>query len=221
MLAVALLAHEAGGTVALAQEWFLDLPGSVARDVSKDNLARTLVTRKLAAVVHDVGLGRPTTWLELNDGCRDLSQTLIGKTDNCDILNCEVSLQEVLNLNRIEVLASCDDDVLLAVDEPIEAFVILLRHVTRVEPAVDERLGRRLRVVVVASHEARTLDAQLADFTLTHLMAVFTHNLALPAVSRYANGTHVIDVLDTQVHTPKDHSSCRSRDAERLPSSAG
>ena len=61
--------------------------------------------------------------------------------------------QDVLHLGAVDVLAAGDDHVLLAVDDPDVALVVLTNQVTGVEPAAGERLGGGLRVVPVARHQ--------------------------------------------------------------------
>ena len=114
-----------------------------------------------------------------------------------------MSRQEVLDLHGIQVLAAGDDDVLLAVNQEIEAFLVLLRHVARVQPAVLEDLCRSFRIMVVTFHNAGALHAQFAHGALLHFLIVFVHDLALPAEARHADGAHLADVLQPQVHAAR------------------
>jgi hypothetical protein len=61
-----------------------------------------------------------------------------------------VLVQHLLDLARVDVVAAADDEVLLAVDDEQVAVVVGVAEVAGVEPAVLERLRRRLGLVVVA-----------------------------------------------------------------------
>src|SRR5207237_795058 len=67
------------------------------------------------------------------------------------------------NLGAVDVLAAGDDHVLLAVDDPDIALVVLADQVAGVEPTAFERLGGGLRVVPVAGHQRRRPVDDLAD----------------------------------------------------------
>ena len=71
------------------------------------------------------------------------------------------------------------------------------------EPLPAEHGGGGLGVVVVAPHDAGPLDAQLAHLALGHGLALLVHDLHLPAVSRNADGTHLVDVIHPQVDTAR------------------
>ena len=172
----------------------------------KDDLARALVARQPQAELLDVFLrdGRGVG-LELDDGARDLAQALVGDADDGDVLDGGVAHEVVLDLDGVDVLAAHDDDVLLSVDEPVEAVLVLARHVAGVEPAVDQGLGGGSGVFVVAVHEAGALDAQLADLASLHLGALLVDDLALPAVAGHADGAHVVDVVHAEVDAARAH----------------
>ena len=62
-----------------------------------------------------------------------------------------IVFRRALEVGRADVLAARrDDQLLLAVDDPQVAVVVEHTDVARVQPAVDEGLGRLLRVLVVA-----------------------------------------------------------------------
>jgi hypothetical protein len=69
----------------------------------------------------------------------------------------------VLDLDRGDVLAAPDDDVLGAVLDQDVALLVDDGHVAGVEPAVADRRGRGLRVLVVAVHDGVRADDDLAD----------------------------------------------------------
>ena len=69
----------------------------------------------------------------------------------------------VLHLDRGDVLAAPDDDVLGAVLDQDVAFLVESGHVAGVEPAVADGRGRCLRVAVVALHHHVRPDHDLAD----------------------------------------------------------
>lgn len=69
------------------------------------------------------------------------------------------------------------------------------------EPFILERLCRDSGVLVVALHEAQTLDTELADSALLYLAAALVHDLGRLAVAGHADSTHMVDVPEPQMHT--------------------
>ena len=139
--------------------------------------------------------------LELDDGAAHLAEALVGDADHGHVLDGGVSREEVLDLDGVDVLAAHDDDVLLAVDQPDETVIVHARHVAGEEPTIVQGLLGGLGIVVVAAHDAGALDPQLAGLALRHLGTLgIGADLALPAVAGHADGAHVIDVLEAQVH---------------------
>ena len=65
-----------------------------------------------------------------------LTETLVGRGDDGDLGHAREAQDLLLDLERADVLASPDDDVLLAVDDGEEALVVEDADVTRREPAV-------------------------------------------------------------------------------------
>ena len=136
--------REGRTAVDLTQLGLLDLSGGISRHRSKDVLARALVAGQLLAELLELGLGLLLPRLELHHRQAYLAQALVGHADDRHVLDGVVSAQEVLDLHRVDVLATGDDDVLLAVDQPDEAVLVHLGHVAREQPAVLEDLGRGL-----------------------------------------------------------------------------
>ena len=131
------------------------------------------------------------------------SQPYPGQANDGHVLDGGVGGEKVLDLHGVEVLAAHHDDVFLAVDQPVEAVLVLARHVAGVQPAVDEGLGRGRGVLVVALHEAGALDAELADLAGRDLGAILAHDPAAPAVTGHADRAHVVDVLQAEVHAAR------------------
>ena len=144
--------------------------------------------------------------LQLHDSAGNLSQPLIRKADHGHILDIRICCHEILDLHGIEVLAAGDDDILLAVHKPEEPVLVLARHISRMEPSILEGFCRSSRILVVALHEAGTLDAELADAALGYFVSCLVDDLCLPAISRHADRTHMVDVLESQMHAAR---SCR------------
>ena len=70
--------------------------------------------------------------------------------------------EALFDLDAVDVLAAADDHVLGPVRDVQEAVLVQVADVTGVEPAVAERLGRRLRVVEVAVHHRLVAQAHLS-----------------------------------------------------------
>src|SRR5207249_3990676 len=83
--------------------------------------------------------------------------------------DARVLVQHVLDLSRPDLVARGDDQVFLSIDQVKPAARVPLAHVTRVKPAVANRVGGLLRLAPVAGHHHRPLDQALADRKSTRL----------------------------------------------------
>ena len=102
----------------------------------------------------------------------------MGQADDGDVLHRVVGEQRGLHLAAIHVLAAADHHVLLAIDHVVEALGRAIAEVARVEPAVGEGLGRRVRAVPVAGDDVRPAHPELADaaaFDITSLVVDDAH----------------------------------------------
>ena len=68
-----------------------------------------------------------------------------------------VTSEKVLYLYRIQIFAAAYDNVFLSVNKVNKAVLVLLSHISGEKPAVLEGLSRRLRISVVAGHNARKI----------------------------------------------------------------
>ncbi len=69
----------------------------------------------------------------------------------------------LLHLNRRDIFAAADDDVLFPVDDVHVIFVVPDRHVAGVQPAIDDRAAGRFRLLVIAVHHVIAANNNLAD----------------------------------------------------------
>ena len=108
----------------------------------------------------------------LDDERRDeLAPLLVGDADHGDLGDVGVLEDGVLDLDRRDVLAAGDDDVLLAVRDRDVAELVDRPAVAGVEPAVDDRPRRRLGLLPVALHHDVAAGEHLALVVDGHLAA--------------------------------------------------
>ena len=200
ILRLIFLFYKSFSTISLTENGFFDLTGGVSRNVSQDDLLRPLVAGKLVAELLEFFYSAVAAGFDLDDGACDLAQSLIGKSDYCDVLYLRIFLEEVLDLDRVDVLTAGYDNVLLTVYEEVEAVFILTCHITCEEPSVSQGLLGRFRISVVFEHDAGALDAELADLALRYGVAFFVNDLALPTVAGNADGAYFICVFESQVN---------------------
>ena len=172
----------------------------------EDNLLRPLISRKLQAEVLDLFLGTCHAVLNLDDRSGLLAQPAVRKSDDCHILDLIMLAQEIFDLYRIDVLASTDDDILLPVNKEIESILVLSCHISGEQPAVPDRLCGSFLISVITGHHARSLDTEFSDFALWHGHAVLVYNLTFPTIARHTDGSDLMDILHTQMHTAR---ACR------------
>ena len=94
------------GTVSLAEKGLFDLAGRVSRNVCEYYLLRSLVTGKLVAELLEFLNGAVASGFDLYDRTCDLTETLVGKTDDGNVLDLGIFLEEVLDLDRVDVLTA-------------------------------------------------------------------------------------------------------------------
>ena len=130
----------------------MGLRGKRVHDV--DGLG-ALVRGQLLAGERDRSLPR---WppLQCHNGLDRLAPFLVGHADDGDLHDRGMLGEYPLDLDRVDVLATRDDHVLEPVLDEDVAAVVDAADVAGAEPAVlGDRLGGRLRLVVVALHQLR------------------------------------------------------------------
>src|SRR5438270_631430 len=176
----------------LLQLLLQDLPGRPLRQrLQEADRARVLVGgHPLLGIGDQLLLGDRLACLDGHDG-RDLfAQPFVGDADDGRLLNRRVRVEDLFDLPRVDVEAAADDQLLLAVDDEEEAFLVLVAHVAGMEPAALERLGRGLRLLVVALHDVVAADHDLADVVLAARqgLVVLVEDLHLDAPDALPDG---------------------------------
>ncbi|MNH24475.1 hypothetical protein D3C79_844070 [compost metagenome] len=98
--------------------------------------------------------------------------------DHCAVGHLWMTHDHFFDLVRVHVEARDNDHVFLAIDDPGKAIRVDHGDVTGLEPTLAiERLGSRLRMLPVALHHLRALDAQLATFAHRQFMAFIVDDL--------------------------------------------
>ena len=87
-----------------------------------------------------------------NDKCqRGLDPACMRNADYGCLGDGRMIQQHSLDLGRVHVLATADDHVLLALDEPEISLLVEPGQIAAVKPAAGERLLGRLRLPVIAA----------------------------------------------------------------------
>src|ERR1035437_5734072 len=121
-----------------------------------------------------------------------LAEFLVGHPDDGGLGHLGMHVDDLLDLARVDVEAAADDQLLLAIDDEEEAFVVDVADVTAVEPAVLDRLGGGLRLVPVAVHDVVALDHDLAALALRDLLVVLVEDLDVDSPDRLADGADLL-----------------------------
>ena len=101
--------------------------------------------------------------LQRDEGAGRLAPFLVRLGDDRRLHHLRVAVQHLLDLERGNVLAARDDDVLRAVLDLDIAVGVHDREVAGVEPAAAERLAGRVRVLQIALHHRVAAQHHLAD----------------------------------------------------------
>ena len=146
----------------------------------------------VAAEVADLRLGGAGARLEHDPGADLLAVLRVGDAEDLHLRDLGVAEQELLDLARIDVLATADQHVLDAADDVAVALGIDRGQVAGVHPAVDDCRRGALGIVPVAEHHAVALGAQLARLADRHDGAVGVDDLDLQVRHHAADGRHAL-----------------------------
>src|SRR5437764_11811029 len=95
--------------------------------------------------------------------------------------------QGVLDIARVHVEPTADDQILLAVDDEQVALLVEVADVPGGQPSVVERLFGRLRRPPIATHHRGGAAADLADLTGSDLAALCVDDQQLGPRDRYSH----------------------------------
>jgi len=115
---------------------------------------------------------------------------LMWHADDGDFLYCWVAQEATFHLDRRDVLAAADNDILKTVADFNKTVRVNDCSVTRVEPSVSDRRVRRHRIILIALHDDVVSHSDFAKglSVVWHLVSIFVRNPEL-------SGTHELDAL--------------------------
>ena len=150
---------------AFAQHEFLDLAGRVLRQLAEhDALRRLEVRERRRARARSARRRSPCApGLSVTNATGHLAPLRVGPGDDRGFEHRRVRRERALDLDRRDVLAARDDDVLGAVPDLDVAVGMHHREVAGAEPAVGRGLARRVVVAVVAEHHVVAAQRDLAE----------------------------------------------------------
>src|SRR5580704_6822725 len=142
-----------------------DLAGGPLGELGAEpDFARVLVgSEALPAVRDDLLLVQADACVQHDDGDDLLAEPVVWLADDGRLADAGVGEQDLLDLSRIQVVTAADDQVLGAVDDEVEAVLVPVADVARVQPAAGQRARRRLRPVPVALHDVVAPDLDLPE----------------------------------------------------------
>src|SRR6266567_4432212 len=111
--------------------------------------------------------------LQFDEGLGRLPPIRILHADDADLFDGRMLEDGFLDHARIDVVAAAQQHVLGAVDDiNITVFIHVADVAGTQEPVGGHYLGRRLRILPIAFHHVRTLDADLATLSQPHVFPV-------------------------------------------------
>src|SRR5438067_12365391 len=151
------------------QHELLDLAGRRLGQVAELDGSRALeVGDVLPAELDGLLLGGPRAGLEGDEGLGPLAPLRVGDGDHRALHDGRVLGHRLLDLDRGDVLAARDDDVLLAVTQLDVAVGVPYRQVAGVEPATPERLCTGVGLFEISLHHVVTPHDHLAERLAVH-----------------------------------------------------
>lgn len=165
------------------------------------DLRGSLVRRQLGAQVQHQQVGvQACAGQGLDEGDDFLVVVRGGAADHRRQAHAREGVDDRLHLDRVDVEAGTDDQVLGAAGDVQRAAVIQVADVAGIEPAAGQQRLRGLRrVAVVAQHHAGAADQDVAAFTRPRRVGVGAADAQLHAVHRVAGaaiGRRRVDVGD-------------------------
>lgn len=144
-----------------------------------------------------------------DDRLDGLAPLLVGDADHAGFPHGGVFVQSGLDLGAVDVEATRDDHVLLAVDEEEIAVLPHPGQVSGVHPAVPEGLRGQFRLLPVLLYAVRAAHDDLADLARAQLPARLVHDAYLGVVRRTTAGLEQLGVLP---HASRDLLAAQTRD---------
>src|SRR5437667_7362405 len=155
--------YRRGRSRLLPQHELLDLARGSLRQHAEHDVARRLEMREVGPAVIDEFLFRDLcAGFQLDEGARRFSPLRVGLRHHGHREDRRVPVKHVLDLERRDVLAAGDDDVLGAVLDLEVAVGLHHREVARMEPTTREDVLGRLAVLQVALHGDVSAEHDLA-----------------------------------------------------------
>ena len=140
---------------------------------------------------------------QLDNGAGNLAQTLVLHTDHGYIMYLIIGADIIFDLYRINVFAAADDHVFLSVYQIDKAILVLFCHIPGKQPSVFQCLFAGFFIVVIAGHDTRSFNCDLAHFSLRYFLMIFIHQAHFPAISRLSDGADLVDVFHAEMDTAR------------------
>src|SRR5439155_17249441 len=141
----------------------------------------------LATEGDDLGFGRALAGFQSHKGFRTLAPLLIGDSHNGALHDGRVLGDCLLHFDGRDVLATRDDNVLLAVAQFNVVIGVPYADVTGVEPSSFEVRGSRIGILKVALHHIIAVHNDLA-----HRLTVARHVVHGLIDNAYVIGGHIV-----------------------------
>jgi hypothetical protein len=110
-----------------------------------------------------------------------LSVVLVRDADHCRLDDVRMLVEDFLDLARIHVVPAPDQEILLAAGDAQVPVLVECAQVSGSQPAVRQRLGRRVGPVPVSLHHHRPALVDLAHLADADRSAVVAAHLDLAA----------------------------------------
>ena len=157
------------------------------------------------AMVEQVVLGHLLAVAADDEGLRHLAEVLVVDADRRGLGHGRMRSERVLDLARVDVEATDDHDILLAIDERQRAIGAVHRDVAGVQPAVTQGVRRLVGHLPVAAHHLWPTNQQLTRAPRRNVLAGIEIDAA-----------H-IGTRDRRADASRDGSACVSVERERGP----
>src|SRR5271154_4517041 len=164
--------------IGFAHRFAVELPGRRRGNFRHEvyGLGRLHATQFCLAMSDDLALGERLATLQNDESLDSLSPLIVGYTYDGALLNLGQRHDAGFDLDTVDVKASADNHIFLAVDDVDISMLVDVSHIAGMVPTMPADLGRGLRQFMVARREQRAIGYDFSNLVRGKDLASIVHD---------------------------------------------